>query len=249
MNGTDETYDEWSARLKQERDAGGRANRLFSEKAIDRIVKKVRKPASNRDALADQLDRVRATFASWDFANDRPPDGKTEEWFNALQHELKRVSQRLANPAGGDADLLRRSMVMMDMNPDDIAKVFNTFEGLRFATMIVSNIIRDESYRRGRIESLTAEHWLIGEALPRIYSQHFSSEIGLARNKKTNRPDSPGIRFIVKVLSIMRVLDRDGKPFEPTAVEHYVRAARLRSRRDGVGERSQKNRPASNSKR
>jgi hypothetical protein len=140
-------------------------------------------------------------------------------------------------------------MVMMDMNPDDIAKVFNTFEGLRFATMIVSNIIRDESYRRGRIESLTAEHWLIGEALPRIYSQHFSSEIGLARNKKTNRPDSPGIRFIVKVLSIMRVLDRDGKPFEPTAVEHYVRAARLRSRRDGVGERSQKNRPASNSKR
>jgi hypothetical protein len=236
----EETYEEWSARLKREREARVRANQVFSEAAIDRIVQKVRKPASDRGALTAKLERLRQTIASWDFANDRPPDGQTKEWLDALEHDLRSVCQRLANPAGGNADLLRRSMVMMGVNPDDIAKVFNIFEDLRFATMIVTSINRDESYRRGRIESLTAGHWLIGEALPQIYSQHFGSEIGLARNKTTKKPDSPGIRFIVEVLSMMGVLDRDGKRFEPTAVEHYVKEARHRSRRDGVGERSRK---------
>jgi hypothetical protein len=203
VHGAEETYEEWSARLNREREARVRTGQVFSDAAIDRIVQKVRKPASDRGALAAKLERLRQTFASWDFANDQPPDGQTKEWLNALEHDLRSVGQRLANPAGGDADLLRRSMIMRGVNPDDIAKVFNTFEGLPFATTIVTNINRDESYRRGRIESLTAEHWLIGEALSKIYSQHFASEIGLARNKKTKKPDSPGIRFIVEVLSMM----------------------------------------------
>jgi hypothetical protein len=249
MHGAAETYEEWSARWEQEWEACVRTNQIFSEGGVDRIVQKVGKPASDRGALGAELERLPQIFASWDFANDRPPDGQTKEWFNALEHDLKSVCQRLANPAGEDADLLRRLMVMMGMNPDDIAKIFSIFEGLRFATNIVSNITRDESYRRGRIEWLTAEHWLIGEALPRIYSQHFGSEIGFARNKKTKKPDSPGIRFIVEVMSMIGVLDRDGKPFEPTAVEHYVRAAPLRSRREGLENVPGKSCPASNSKR
>ena len=247
MNGADETYDEGTARLKEEWEARVRTNRVFDEEAVDRIVQKVGKPASDRGALAAKLERLPQTFAFWDSANDRPPDGKTEEWFNALEHDLRSVCQRWANPVGGDADILRRSLVMHGLDPDKIEKVLNIFEGLPLARSTVRDIIQDKSYRRGRIESLTAEHWLIGEALPRIYSQHFCGKVGLARNKKTKKPDSPGIRFIVETLSIMGILDRDGKPFESTAVEHYVRAARLRSRRDGVGERSQKDRPASNS--
>jgi hypothetical protein len=249
MNGTDETFDQWSVRWKQEWEASVRTNRVFNEEAVDRIVQKVGRPTSDRGALAARLERLPETFASWDFVNDRPPDGKTEEWFNALEHDLRSVYQRWANPVGGDADILRRSMVTYGLDPDKIEKVLNIFEGLPLATSTVRDIIQDKSYRRGRIESLTAEHWLIGEALPLIYSQHFCGKVGLARNKKTKKPDTPGIRFIVDVLSTMGVVDRDGKPFEATAVEHYVRAARLRSRGDGVGERSQKNRPASNSKR
>jgi hypothetical protein len=88
VHGAEETYEEWSARLTPDWEARVRTNQVFSDGAVDRIVQKVCKPASDRGALAAKLERLRQTFASWDFANDRPPDGQTKEWFDALEHDL-----------------------------------------------------------------------------------------------------------------------------------------------------------------
>jgi hypothetical protein len=71
-----------------------------------------------------------------------------------------------------------------------------------------------------------AEHWLIGQALPRVYAQYFGDEFGYSRDTQTGDPSGPGIRFILEVLKIMKVMTPlGGKPFGPDAVEYYLKSA------------------------
>ena len=52
MNGSHETFEEWSARWKQEWDAAVQVERHFNNSAIDRVITAVGRPPSDRDALA-----------------------------------------------------------------------------------------------------------------------------------------------------------------------------------------------------
>ena len=79
--------------------------------------------------------------------------------------------------------------------------------------------MRDKPYGRDRIGSkfAAAEHWLIGEALPRVYEKHFGERFSYTRDKETGVISGPSIRFIIEVLLIMKVnTPRDGKMFGRT---------------------------------
>ena len=214
---------------KAEADARARAKRLFSEAAIDRIINAVGirhcPQTLQREAMAADLDRVARHYSFRHEANDRPPDGEAREWFDGLASDLARVRLRLANPPRNDPDLLHRSMILADVDPDDIGKIRNTFDAIAFAKTILDKILRAESYGLGRIGSRLGSpenSWLIGEALPKVFEQHFGQPCGMARDKSTKEPNSPGIRFIVEALCIMGVRARDGVPFKPGRVEYYI---------------------------
>jgi hypothetical protein len=227
MNAVNETFDEARANWEREQNTRAEANRLFNPAAVHRIEKAVGKPVLDRDKFVEELERVARNYAFRHDVNDRPPDGKTEECFNSLEKHLRSVCRCVANLVDGDADLLRRSMIMQGMDPDDISKVRNTIEGLPFMSKIVGDIVRDKPYRRGRIESLKDERWLIEKALPEVYRQHFGEKFGFSRDKNTGIPSGPGIRFIIEALSILGVnTPRDGKPFGAEAIEYYLRSAR-----------------------
>jgi hypothetical protein len=119
-------------------------------------------------------------------------------------------------------------MILADVDPDDIGMIRDTFDGISFAKTILDKILRKKSYGLGRIGSRLGSpenSWLIGEALPKVFEQHFGQLCGMARDKSTKKPNSPGIRFIVEVLSIMGVRARDGVPFKSGRVEYYIRSA------------------------
>jgi hypothetical protein len=228
MNDIDETFDEARARWKREQDARAEASRLFNPGAVDRVETAVGKPLLDRDGFADELEHLARIHSTWHDANDRPPDGATERWLVAVGNDLRRAGHRLANPPDGDQDLLRKLMINRDVDPDDIGKLRLVFDGIPFAATKVRELL--EFYVRGRIESRSAESWLIGEALPGAYTQHFGDIFGHSRDKDSGVPSGPGIRFILEVLSIMKVTTpRDGKPFGPDAIEYYLRTAQHRT--------------------
>jgi integrase len=217
----------------QKAEADARANRLFNEAAIDRIINAVGirhcPQTLQREAMAADLERIARHYSFRDEANDRPPEGEACEWFDGLASDLARVRLRLASPPRNDPDLLHRSMILADVDPDDVGKIRNTFDGISFAKTILDKILQAESYGLGRIGSRLGSpenSWLIGEALPKVFEQHFGQPCGMARDKSTKKPSSPGIRFIVEVLSIIGVVTRDCVSFTPGAVEYYIRRAR-----------------------
>ena len=108
----------------------------------------------------------------------------------------------------------------------DISEVRHAIEGVQVLEATFGRLLHDKSYGLDRIGSrYTAAHWLIGEALPGVYTQYFGNEFGYSRDKMTGDPSGPGIRFILEVLSIMGVTTpRDGNPFGPDADEHYLKS-------------------------
>ena len=225
--------DIWRAQRAQKAEANARANRLFNDAVIDGIINAVRvkrcPQTLQREALAADPERVARHYSFRHEANDRPPDGDAREWFDGLANDLARVRFRLANPPRNDPDLLRKSMILAGVDPDDIGKIQNTFDSIPLAERVFEKILRKKSYGLGRIGSQLGSpenSWLIGEALPNVFEEHFGRPVRMSRDYSTGKPSGPGIRFIVEVLSIMGVVTRDGRPFTPGAVEDYVRPDR-----------------------
>jgi hypothetical protein len=120
-------------------------------------------------------------------------------------------------------------MFLADVDPDDIGRIQHSFDGISFAKTTLDKILRKKSYSLGRIGSQLGSpenSWLIGEALPNVFEERFGRPFRMSRNNLTRKPDGPGIRFIVEVLSVLGVVTRDGMPFTPGAVEDYVRPDR-----------------------
>jgi len=232
MNTTPGTVDEWMAQWAEKRAGDARANRLFNGLAIDQIINAVGlrycPPTLQREGLAAALERVARHYSFRHEANDRPPDGEAREWFDGLASDLAKVRHRLANPPRSDPDLLRKSMVVADIDPDIIGEIRNTFDSIPLAERVLDKVLRKKSYGLGRIGSQLGSpenSSLIGKALPKVFEEHFGRPFRMSRNYLTRKPDGPGIRFIVEVLSVLKLVTRDGMPFTPEAVEYYIRSA------------------------
>ena len=226
MNTKSPTFEEWSAQWKEEWDAGVRASRRFNQGAIDRIITTVGRRPLALDDFADALERLARIYAFWRDANDQPWAGEIHRWLTAFVGALKKLRKLLANPPGGDPDFLAKSILTAAHDPHDFSDLRRAVEGIQVLEAAFGRMLRDRVFGRDRIGSRSAEHWLIGEALPRVYTEHFAQKFGRSRDKSTKKLGGPGIRFIVEVLSIMKVHTRDDEPFTPDAIEYYLRPAR-----------------------
>jgi hypothetical protein len=227
MNGSDETFEEWSARWKRERDAAVQAERLFNNSAIDRVITAVGKPPSDRDALADELERLARSHSLWRDANDQPAVGAIGKWLAGFVGAVRTARDFLAHPPVDDHEFLAKLMFVAGQDRHDISQVRHAIEGVQVLKDTFGRLLRDKSYGLDWIGSRNAAaHWLIGKTLPGVYTQYFGKTFGYSRDKVTGEPSGPGIRFILEVLAIMKVnTPRDGKLFGSDAVEYYLRLA------------------------
>ena len=235
MNTTPAPIDEWSAQWKKEFDAGVRASRCFNQSAIDRVLTAVGRSPLTLDAFADALERVAKIYAFWHDANDQPWTGEIHKWLTSLVGALRKLRKLLTNPPGEDPlttppgedpRFLAKLVFTAGHDRHDISEIRRAVKGIQVLEAAFGRMLRDRAFGHDRIGSRSAEHWLIGEALPKVYTEHFAQKFGRSRDKSTGKLGGPGIRFIVEVLSIMKVRTRDDEPFTPEAIEYYLRPAR-----------------------
>jgi hypothetical protein len=222
-----ETFEEWSARWKQEWDAAVQAERLFNNSAIDRLTTAVGGPPSDRDALADELERLARIHSLWRDANAQPAVGAIGKWLAGFVGAVRTARDFLAHPPGDDHQCLAKLIFIAGQDRHDISQVRHAIEGVPVLEATFGRLLRDKSYGLDRIGSRNAAaHWLIGQALPGVYEKYFGRKFAYSRDKITSMPSGPGIRFILEVLAIMKVnTPRDGKLFGPEAVEYYLELA------------------------
>jgi hypothetical protein len=224
MSQSHETFEEACIRFDRDRWAQIAADLLFNDAAMDCIIAVAGKEplggGGGRPALSAQLGHAKRRYSFWHDVNAQPAVGKSREWLKGVIGDLASALRRLDHPPDGDHASLDRLIRRADIRQEieAIPRVLSAFE----------EELKSESFGANRIGTRSAEHWLIGESLPEIYEKHFGP-FGMSRDKETGIPSGPGIRFIVEVLSIMGVVTRDGKPFGPEAVEHYLRHGRGRA--------------------
>ena len=226
MNMKSPTFEEWSTQWEKEWAADVRANRTFNESAIDRILTAVGRPTLALDEFADALERLARIYAFWRDANDQPGAGEIHKWLTAFVGALRKLCKLLANPPGEDPRFLAKLIFIAGNDRRDFSDLRRAVEGIQVLEAAFGRTLRDRALGRDRIGSRSAEHWLIGEALPRVYTEHFAERFSMSRDTVTKKPGGPGVRFIGEVLSIMGVCNRDGKPFTPEAIEYYIRPRR-----------------------
>jgi hypothetical protein len=218
MSQVDETFEEACIRFERDRWDQIAADLLFNDAAMDRIVAAVGKePSGGRAALSAKLGHLARKYSMWHEANDQPPDGELHNELVVLVNGLKKAREILAGPNG---EYWTKRAINAVREHHNETRVRHVIDGLQDAEAVFGGLLQKESYDLGLSP---AKNWLIRKALPRLYKEQFGDEVGMARDKKTNKPNSPGIRFIVEVLSIMGVLNRDRKPFEATAIEYYIK--------------------------
>jgi hypothetical protein len=223
----DESFDEWSARWKQEWESSVEASQLFNDDALDQIVTAVRKPPLERDGFVKGLERVATNYSIRCEVNDQPPDGEVRKWLAANVSAARRLRKLHDRPPGG-INYLAKLIFIASPGRDNTSQFRRAIEMIQMMELIYGKLLRDKLYGLDRIGSMyaAAEHWLIGQALPRVYAQYFGDEFGYSRDTQTGDPSGPGIRFILEVLKIMKVMTPlGGKPFGPDAVEYYLKSA------------------------
>jgi hypothetical protein len=179
MDDANETYDKWCARLKQEWDAREEASRPFNPGAVDRIVTAVGKPLPDRAGFADELERLARIHSLWHDVNDQPPDGEVRKSLESFVSALRRVRTMCTHPARDDPDYLVRFIFRMGQDRHDISQVRRAVEGIPVLEAIFGKVLRNKSYGLDRIGPRNAAaHWLIGQALPRAYTQYFGDKFG-----------------------------------------------------------------------
>jgi hypothetical protein len=223
----DKSFDEWSARWTQEWESSVEASQLFNDAALDQIVTAVRKPPLERDGFVKELERVATNYSIRCEVNDQPPDGEVRKWLTANVSAARRLRKLHDRPPGG-INYLAKLIFIASHGRHNTSQFQRAIEMIQMVEVIYGKLLRDKLYGLDRIGSMyaAAEHWLIGQALPRVYAEYFGDEFGYSRDTQTGDPSGPGIRFILEVLTIMKVMTPlGGKPFGPDAVEYYLKSA------------------------
>jgi hypothetical protein len=221
-----QTFGDWLAQGAEKAEAMARASRLFNDADIDRILSAVGKrywpPTLNRAALAAALEGIAKTYRTWRFLDHQPPDGemrKRVERINSTAKKLGRLLPAPDSPGGEDLDPLMKFFLVAGGGGD--VDVRRAIEGVWLIKAISDQVLRDKLYDLGWAGRRSAERWLISDALPGVYTTHFSRRFGITRSN--GRPSGPGIRFVETVLSVMNVVNQNGKPFQPAGIEYHWR--------------------------
>jgi hypothetical protein len=229
---TSQTYEEWLAEAAKKAEAAALASRLFNVTAVDGILDAVGKrhwPATlNRESLTAELERAARVYPIWHLLDHQPSDRamlKRVELVNSTARKFAKLLPALDRSGGEDRDPLMRLLLTAVADGRDVSNIRNIRGAIEDVSFIVA--ASDKVLRNFRGLSWgghrSAESWLIGEALPKIYERHFVRPFRISRDKATGQPSGPGIRFVVSVLSVMGVVTRYRKPYGPAAVEPYLR--------------------------
>lgn len=223
------TYEEWLAEASKKAETEAQASRLFNEAAIDRILdavgKRWRPPTLNREALTADLERAARAYPIRHLLDHQPSDLAMRKRAERINSAARRLASLLPafDSSGGECDPLMRLFLMTGVDDGrDSSSIRGAIESVPLIVAGSDKILRDfRSLGWGGHRS--AESWLIGEALPKIYERHFARSFGMSRNEVTRQPDGPGIRFVVSALSVMEVVTGYRKPYGPAAIEYYLR--------------------------
>jgi hypothetical protein len=223
-----QTYEEWLAEAGKKAEAAAQASRMFNVTAVDGILNAVGKrhwPATlNRETLTADLERAARVYPIWHLLDHQPSDRamlKRVERINSTARRLIKLLPAL-DSSGGEGDPLMRLLLTAADDGRDDSNIRGAIESVSLIVARSDKILKDfRSLGWGGHRS--AESWLIGEALPKIYERHFARPFRISRDKVTRQPGGPGIRFVVSVLSVMEVVTRYRKPYGPAAIEPYLR--------------------------
>jgi hypothetical protein len=222
-----ETFEENQARWVDKQAAEARVKLRFNPSITARLVTAVGKqPLKGNDALADDLERALRGYEIWKDVNDQPAFGKMQEWLSDAVKDAKRLLKRLSHIPDDDYAWLDKLIFRATSSHHDFSVIRGAIEANQTIETIFEGILKSNWFGADRIGGPSAEHWLIGKALPEIYENHFGKALGFSRDKLTNMPIGPGIRFLKESLSIMGVLTEDGKPFGPNGIEYYLKKRR-----------------------
>jgi hypothetical protein len=143
------------------------------------------------------------------------------ERINRAARRLGALVPSVDTPTDKDLDPLMRLFLDTASREGDV-DVRRAIDGIRLIEELSDKVLRDKSYDLGWAGRRSAERWLISDALPKIYEQHFRRPFRMSR--LNGRSNGPGFRFGEAVLSVMRVVNQNGKPFQPTGIEHHWRS-------------------------
>jgi hypothetical protein len=224
-----QTYEEWLAEAAEKAEAAAQASRLLNVTAVHRILNAVGKrrwpPTLNRETLTAELERAARIHSIWHLLDHQPSDRvmlKRLERINRTARRLVKLLPAIDSSGGENRDPLMRLLLTAADDGHDITNIRGAIEGVPSIAALSDKMLR-HSRSLGWGGHRSAESWLIGEALPKIYAQHFARPFRISRDRATRQPSGPGIRFVVSVLSAMGVVTRFCEPYGPEAVEHYLR--------------------------
>jgi hypothetical protein len=224
-----QTYEEWLAEAARKTEAAAQAHRLFNDAALDRILDAVGKrywpPTLNPEIFTADLERVARVYPIWHMLDHQPSDRamlKRVERLNSTARRLVKLLPALDSSQSENRDPLMRLLLAAVGDGRDVSNIRGAIRGVPLIVCVSNEILRD--FRNlGWSGHRSAESWLIGEALPKIYERHFGRPFRISRDRATRQPSGPGIRFIISVLSVMEVVTRYRKPYGPVAIEPYLR--------------------------
>ena len=85
---------------------------------------------SDRDALADELERLARIHSLWRDANDQPAVGAIGKWLAGFVGAVRTVRDFLAHPPGDDHQFLAKLIFIAGQDRHDISQVRHAIEGV-----------------------------------------------------------------------------------------------------------------------
>ena len=137
-----ESFDEWSARWKQEWESSVEASRLFNDAALDRIVTAVGKPLLQRDGFVKEFERVAKNYSIRCEVNDQPPDGKVRRWLAANVSAARRLRKLHDRPPGG-AKYLAKLIFIASHDRHNTSQLRRAIVSIQIVEAIYGKLLRE----------------------------------------------------------------------------------------------------------
>jgi hypothetical protein len=102
-----------------------------------------------------------------------------------------------------------------------LTRIINDFDTLCQTALIAHRIAKDASSTKHEILDINIEYDLIGRVLPGIYERHFRRRFGVSRKQRStsgSKLTGPGVRFITAAAEVIRIMTRDGRPYDASVI-------------------------------
>jgi hypothetical protein len=229
-------FDSWIQRAAA-RIEGQEQPKFWDEAKVDPVLAKIKpsywREPFDRMALAKDLEATKALYDSWKDSLDlRPTNNQARKRADRIQKLSERLLLELPNPdnlrpkgdpLSGPPDVFGQ---LMFQRADEVDLLRSTITGLeeikeRAARLSVAAIRKDDRAPN------TANDWLIGKAIPRIFERYFTAKPqGVNTTNGRRDPYGPAIDFVLAVLDTMQVTSSHQRRYGPYGIVEIWRRAK-----------------------